>query len=58
MKQASTQLLSTRGGIQQPLGVGLGLVLEINLQDSHPMCMNMKIHTLMVTINELVAFIT
>ena len=39
--------------------INLGLVLEINPQDSHhPMCMNMKICTLTATINEFVTFIT
>ena len=38
--------------------VGLGLVLEINLQDSYQMHPNRKIHVLTATINELVTLIT
>ena len=36
------------------LGDGLGLALEINLQDSDPMCVNTRIQALTATINELV----
>ena len=39
------------------LGVGLGLAVGINLQDSHPMCMKRKIHALTATITELVTHI-
>ena len=45
--------LSTGWRIQQVLGVGLGFALEINLQDSHPMCIAFN-----ATNNDLVTFIT